>query len=85
METICLVDGVGRPKLLEMDDPGAAITYAHEGYTSGPERRVVFVRCEEVDPDGRSVYRMRGVYRPPIRDGFLRLQAIGPFNPPKVS
>lgn len=85
MQTICLVDGVGRPKLLEMDDPPALVEYAHEGITSGPARKVKFDRqADERDPDGRIVYRMRAVFRPAIRYWYLRVQTIGtPFNPPR--
>jgi hypothetical protein len=84
IETVCLVDGVGRPKLLEMDDPPSMVEYAHEGIKSGPSRKVKFDRQEdERDPNGRAVYRMRAVFRPEIRIWYLRLQTI-PFNPPRV-
>lgn len=73
-QTVCLVDGVGRPKLLDLPvDPDlpATIGYKHEGIASGPESRVVFVRSEELDPEGRIVYRQRGVYRAPIRERWF--------------
>lgn len=82
-----LVDGCGRPKLIDIPaDPELPllIQYAHEGIPSGPGSRVGFLRSEERDPDGRIVYRQRGVYKAPIRIGFLRLQAITTFNPPRL-
>lgn len=79
MSEVCLVDGVGRPRLLDFspDDPPEVIEMAHEGIRSGPARKVKFDRQPlEVDPDGRVVYRMRAVYRPDIRVEYLRKQPI---------
>lgn len=87
---VCLVDGVGRPKLIDIPrepELPLMIQFAHQGITRGPDCRVQFVReVGETDPDGRPVYRMRAVYRPEIRIGYLRLQpiAVQPFNQPRI-
>lgn len=90
MVYVTLVDGVGRPKLLPLpdaEDLPAFIGYAHEGVKSGPHRLVKFIRCPDLDLDGRPIYRLRGSGTPSIRYEFLRLQAIGgePFNGPRAT
>jgi len=88
MGEICLVDGVGQPKVIDLpDDPIAPIVvkYAHEGISSGPDRVVNFYRCTEVDPAGRPVYRMKvdgpvpalREYLLPLRTEFRRLRVEG--------
>jgi hypothetical protein len=85
---VCLVDGVGRPKLIQVvtePDLPLVIGFAHQGITRGPDCRVQFVRSvEEADPDGRPIYRMRAVYKPEIRYAYLTLQPIA-FNPPRTA
>ena len=85
-QEVVLVDGVGRPKLISVvADPELppVIGFAHQGITRGPDCRVQFVKSEEVDPDGRPIYRMRAVYKPEIRIWYLRLQSIQ-FNGPRL-
>lgn len=77
------MDGVGRPRLVAVIDPGDLIEFAHEGIKSGPESRVKFDRQYEAEFNGLAVFRMRcpGPF-PRIRSEYLGL-AVLPFNPPR--
>lgn len=80
MPIVCLVDGVGRPKVLDLpDDPVAPIVieFAHQGITSGPDCRVKFYRTDETDPAGRVVYRQKTAGPAPM----LRGEYLLPWKP----
>jgi hypothetical protein len=92
MGEICLVDGVGQPRVIDLPDdpiPPISVQYAHEGIPSGPDHVVTFWRTSEVDPAGRVVYRLQlrqdwtGVapairsYLLPLRTEFRRLRVEG--------
>ena len=80
-QTICLVDGVGRPKLIEFDgDAPSELDFIPHGTAS----RVTFDLQEEVDLDGRSVYRQHAKYKAPIRYEYISQSDI-PFNTPRQS
>ena len=69
---VVLVDGVGRPRIVAVIDPGDVIEFAHEGIPSGPHSRVKFDRQFEAEFNGLQVYRMRcpGAF-PRIRSEYL--------------
>lgn len=82
MTDVVLVDGVGRPRIVHVIDPGDVLAFAHEGIKSGPESRVKFDRQFEAECNGLAVYRMRcpGPF-PRVRIEYLRPDL--PFNPPR--
>lgn len=75
MPIVVLVDGVGRPKVLDLPDslvPPIVVEFAHQGITSGPDCRVKFYRTSETDPVGRPVFRQKtGGPAPTIRTGYF--------------
>lgn len=75
MPFVTLVDGVGRPKVIDLPDDLVApivIEFAHQGITSGPDCRVKFYRTDETDPAGRTVYRQKTIGdAPAIRGVYL--------------
>lgn len=73
---VCLVDGFGRPCVLVLKDTGVrvdTIEYPHEGVKTVPPCMVQFDRTDEIF-DGRPVFRMRALPKPPIRKGYIRAQ-----------
>jgi hypothetical protein len=85
---IVLVDGVGRPKIIDAgtDDYPQTIGHARAHVRSGPNRIASFECTGEVDQDGRIIYRQAGT-RARIRTEYLPISTIEvePFNGPRVN
>lgn len=83
---IVLVDGVGRCALREIPDEELPGTFgiARPYVASGPDRLEIFVRTADADPDGRRLYRQRGVSAAEVRWAYLAKSPILIQPPPSA-
>lgn len=86
--TVCLVDGVGRPRLHTIAETLVMPNVIPIVHPLSPKGSQVFVHFdrerEERDPDGRVVYRQRVIGKPDARWAYLKLSPIRELPAPKL-